>query len=297
MQQLPQPGLRDADAAIRVTHCQRRGPDASGKGGRVSEKSGRGPDRAGPRNRRPVGRERHTSFAASRYSRLFAGRYTGCASKGRSSSRPSQADVCRSWGLQVTSEVVCLSLNTRKDMSSWSFGRQFVQLLCDFDPRFVPERVGHGERDTGPFVGVGMPTVVGQPDRLSDGRREMGQHRTVLVAAEEPGSCAGPCRSYAPRRSAERAFSRDHESDFGAVADVEWRTFFTRCCRLCEPLFAMLHWFTAHEMNPGTLWSGSPHSDFRLGVSTGNWRNAKFRSLPGQATGAKKPRCGRTSRR
>lgn len=178
----------------------------------------------------------------------------------------------------MTSEVVRFSLNTRKDMSSWSFGRQFVQLLCDFDPRFVPERVGHGERDTGPFVGIedcqplwASPIAYRMGEMKWDSIEQFWWRRKSRVRAlgrVDHTRRVGPRNELSPGTI---------KSDFGTVADVDWRTFFTRCCRLCEPLFAMLHWFTAHEMKPGTMASGSPQLGFLLGAQ--NWHLAE-REVP-----------------
>jgi len=183
----------------------------------------------------------------------------------------------------MTTELVRFSLNTRKDMASWSFGKRFVQSLCDFDPRFVPERVGHGERRTAPFAGIddceslwASPIEYRMGDLRWDSFEQFWWRRSSRVRAL---GRVDHTRRVGPRNE---LFPGTIKSDFGAVKDVRWREFFAGCCQLCEPIFAMLHWFTAHEMKRGEMASGSPQLGFRLG--TQNWELAE-RQIPQLAWG------------
>lgn len=139
-------------------------------------------------------------------------------------------------------------------MTDWTFGEQFVAMLCDLGPQLAPERVGVMERRTAPFVDVQ------QCEEIWAGVNKVEPaegppfiyHDNFIWTRRKKVKTAGILRHVLVRERFNDELPGSISVDYAVDFSPDWSLVFSRFCALCRPIYATLHHFDGIELTFGT---------------------------------------------
>lgn len=163
----------------------------------------------------------------------------------------------------MTKPHVQLSVVTRRETTSWDFGREVLQSLCQADARLTPEIISNGEPHRHPFVSVEASRQFWAPVVVIRG--ELGRveaHLEFLWKRNKVVKCSGTVTHTSTNKlgklSLGQILLRAHPD-----RRVDWPALLRRFCELARPKHAVLHLLTEVELTDAEL--NSPAWLFKRG--------------------------------
>ena len=165
----------------------------------------------------------------------------------------------------LTRPHVQISVVTRRETTSWDFGRQFLHSLCLVDEKLTPEIISNGEPHERPFVSIDgsqefwSPVVVVRSPSM--GRFEV--HSDFFWKRNRVVKCRGAMRHTFTNKLGKLSLGhillRAHPD-----RTVDWLALLRVFCDLSRPKYGILYLLTEIELTEATL--KSPAYLFKSGA-------------------------------
>lgn len=175
--------------------------------------------------------------------------------------------------------LISMKLHIDRDIADWPFGEQFIRLLCDLGPQFMPDRVGTMERRTEPFESIAQcRTYWGGTKRLepADGPA-FDFYDDFVWTRRKKVKTSAIVHHVLVREQFNDMIPAYVMVDYGFELKADWRQLFVRFCSLCKPMYAMLHPFDGIELTFGS--EELRRDDFRYGGYRWHFEKNQFPNL------------------
>jgi hypothetical protein len=165
--------------------------------------------------------------------------------------------------MMMTKPHVQISVVTRREMTSWDFGCQFLHSLCSVDERLRPEIISNREPHEHPFVSLEACEKFWSPVMVLRG--ELGRvevHSDFLWRCSKAVECSGTIFQTRTDKYGKlhpgQVLLRAHPD-----GTVDWLALFRAVCNLAQPKYGILHLLTELELPEAEL--NSPAFLFKRG--------------------------------